>query len=62
MCLMCENNKKCGIVILIIGLLYLVKDYGFFDVSWWKVSWYTLLFLAIGLSICCPCKLPRKKK
>lgn len=62
MCLMCENNRKCGIVILIIGLLYLIKDYGLFDVSWWKLSWYTVIFLAIGLGLSCPCKLPKIKK
>lgn len=46
----CES--KCwmwkGVVILVVGLLYLLDDYGY-GFMWWQVSWYTALFVLMGL-------------
>lgn len=39
----------CGVVILVIGFLYLLKDLGF--ASYWNFQWYTFAFLLLGIKI-----------
>ena len=43
--------KQCamtgGIVLLVIGILYLLQDIG--TISWWTYSWWTVLFILLGL-------------
>lgn len=48
------SKKTCGIVILVVGLLYLASDLKW--ISWWTLNWYTVAFLMVGL-----CKLFHKK-
>ncbi|MBT7902255.1 hypothetical protein HN587_00175 [Candidatus Woesearchaeota archaeon] len=50
----CETKKDCkchcfgwGILILVLGLLFLAKDYGL--VSWFKPSWWSVVFVLAGL-------------
>ncbi len=42
--------QKCGkmwaVVLLIVGLLFLAADFGWFN---WGISWYTAGFLLVGL-------------
>ena len=45
-----EGSKQLGWLALIIGLLYLFNDLGF--LRFWTVSWYTLIFLFLGLLAC----------
>ena len=42
----CTTSRGAGWLFLILGLLYLFKDLGFFP--WWTVSWWTILFLIVG--------------
>jgi len=46
MCNSCCPTKGSAWLFLILGLLFLFKDLGFFP--WWTVSWWTLLFLVVG--------------
>ena len=45
--------KKCGMwlhwVVLIIGILFLIKDIMNWT-YWWSLNWYTAAFLIIGLA------------
>ena len=48
----CESQKGCccfgwGLAVLIIGLLFVAKDYGL--VNWFKFSWWTVVFVLLGL-------------
>jgi hypothetical protein len=36
-----------GWVMLVVGILYLLSDLG--AVSWWNFSWYTVLFILMGI-------------
>ena len=40
--------KTCSLVAVIVGVLYLLADYGVAAVDFWKVSWYTVAFLMVG--------------
>ncbi len=52
----CSESKSGvftkGIVILIVGLLFLVENYGV-DISWWRVEPWTAVFILFGLSYLC---------
>lgn len=49
----CQHHKIFGWVFLIVGILYLIKDFGGWD--FWGIQWYTVLFLLIGLGALCMC-------
>jgi hypothetical protein len=58
-------SKMCGWLFLIIGILYLLSDLG--AISWWNFSWYTAVFVLMGLgwigkSSCKDCQSMMKKK
>lgn len=61
----CENCSKGGaILILVVGILFLLKDVNIFD---WGISWYTAAFLIVGLghlgmASCKSCQAVMKKK
>lgn len=65
---MCMCNKckgLMGILLLVAGILYLLTDYGV--MVWWKLNWWTFVFLLVGLgaffsSGCPECKKLNKKK
>ncbi len=44
----CPNHKRWGLIILLIGLIYLIQDYTGGPL-WWRLNWYTVVFLLIGL-------------
>ena len=44
-CKKCQG--ACGISMAAAGVLYLLSDLGV--ISWWKVQWYTVLFLLVGI-------------
>ncbi len=46
----CPNHRGWGLIILLVGLLFLIKDYTGGPVLW-RVSWYTVLFLILGLTM-----------
>ncbi|RMF55978.1 hypothetical protein D6745_00645 [Candidatus Woesearchaeota archaeon] len=65
MCLCEKCTKTCGVVFLIVGILFLLKDFGIWD--FWNINWWTAVFLILGLgafcSTGCPeCKALHKKK
>ncbi len=37
----------CAWIVLIIGIIYLLKDLGVW--TWWPFEWYTVLFVLFGL-------------
>ena len=46
----CEKCSKMGAALLIIvGLLFLAADFGWFN---WGVSWFTAAFLLMGICCC----------
>jgi len=53
-------------ILLIVGILYLLQDLG--SITFWNVSWYTVVFVLWGLSgvlgQCCEgeCSIPKGKK
>lgn len=45
-------NPCWGLVLIIIGILYLLMDYGI--ITWFGLSWYTTVFILLGIGmICC---------
>ena len=45
-------NPCWGLLIVIIGVIYLLIDYNV--ITWWKLSWWTTAFLLIGIyMVCC---------
>ena len=61
---MCDKCVKLwGVIILILGILFLLVDVGTWD--FWGISWWTALFVIMGLghlcsSGCAACKKMRK--
>jgi len=51
---MCCSGQSYGWILLVIGIIYLLQDYGV-AVSFWKVSWWTAAFVLIGLKKMKPC-------
>ena len=51
----CDTDKSCcpwfSALILVVGLLYLLQDYGVM-LSWWRVSPWAALFTLFGLKCC----------
>jgi len=47
---MCCNKcmKIGGILFVVLGLLFLLQDLAIWD--FWSISWYTALFLIVGIS------------
>ena len=45
-----------GVAFLVLGLLFLMKDLGTWDV--WGVSWYTALFIVVGVGHLASSKCP----
>jgi len=43
----CCHSKELGWVLLVLGVLYLIRDLGGF--SWWIVNWWTVLLIIAGL-------------
>ena len=43
----CPNHKRWGLIALLIGLIYLIQDYTG-GPAFWRLSWYTVVFLLIG--------------
>jgi fatty acid desaturase len=41
-------NKIVAILFLLVGILYLGQDYGWWD--FWQLSWFTAVFLVIGIA------------
>ncbi|MEM4282505.1 MAG: hypothetical protein QXU88_01890 [Candidatus Woesearchaeota archaeon] len=37
-------------IVLLIGLLYLLKDLNVAGFGWWSLNWWTVLFLVWGLA------------
>lgn len=61
--------RKCmkmgGATLLVLGILFLLQDLGFWD--FWDISWWTALFIAMGIgslgSANCPdCRAIREGK
>jgi hypothetical protein len=49
---MCDKCKKMGgIVLLVLGLLFLLQDLGVW--GFWDISWYTALFILVGAAKLC---------
>ncbi|MBL7056332.1 hypothetical protein ISS07_05445 [Candidatus Woesearchaeota archaeon] len=45
---MCKKcSKISGMMTLLVGILFLLKDQGIWD--FWGLSWYTVLFLLVGV-------------
>ncbi|MEK6826100.1 MAG: hypothetical protein AABX08_03935 [Nanoarchaeota archaeon] len=43
----CCHSKGIGWIVLILGVLFLIKDLGGF--YWWTVNWWTVLFIIYGI-------------
>ncbi|MFH1592702.1 MAG: hypothetical protein ABIB47_05035 [Candidatus Woesearchaeota archaeon] len=43
----CCHSKGLGWILLILGVLYLIRDLGGF--AWWTVQWWTILFILFGI-------------
>ncbi len=49
-CMTCVCNgcmKKGGIVLLVLGVLFLLADLGYW--KFWNIQWWTVVFLLAGL-------------
>jgi len=49
----CPHHGIFRWVILIVGVLFLFRDLGWWD--FWNIQWWTILFLVIGLTSGCKC-------
>jgi hypothetical protein len=64
--MMCNKcGKLCGILLLIVGILFLLQDQGIW--TFWNLSWYTVAFLLMGIghmgmSGCPTCQAVSKRK
>jgi len=45
----CGDMKGMGWIFLILGILYLFTDLRW--ISWWHVSWWSILFLIFGIKM-----------
>jgi len=45
-------NPCWGLIIVIVGILYLLLDYGL--ITWFRLSWWTSAFILLGIyMVCC---------
>ena len=44
-----HDAKGMGWIFLILGILYLFTDFGW--ITWWNISWWTILFLIWGIKM-----------
>lgn len=44
----------CGVIFLVLGLLFLLRDLGMWH--FWNVQWWTALFLVLGVASLCKSK------
>lgn len=59
---MCCGKAGCGVIVLILGILLLLKDVTSWD--FWGITPWTLVFLIVGVCMLCRnvCKPAKKKK
>lgn len=43
----CPVSKTWGLLVLIVGILYLGQDLGWW--SFWELKWWTVAFLIVGI-------------
>ena len=65
MCMCHKCMATTGILLLIIGILFLLVDVGVW--AFWNLQWYTVVFLLFGLitlvsGSCKDCRAVRRKK
>ena len=46
-----EANRFVAIIIIVVGILFLLKDYNV-PLNWFKLNWWTAGFLIIGIKYC----------
>ena len=49
----CPHHKTYGWILLIVGVLFLIRDFGGW--AFWNIQWYTILFILIGMGGFCGC-------
>ena len=67
-CMCAKCSKVSGILFLVLGLLFLLRDLGTWD--FWGISWWTALFVLFGVMMmasshckaCNSCGSGKKKK
>jgi len=42
-------SKFCGVIVLVLGALFLLVDLGMWD--FWGIKWWTVLFLLLGIGM-----------
>lgn len=58
---MCKKcGKMFGAIILLIGIAFLLVDFGVW--TFWNLKWWTLVFLFMGLKVFCVCNCPECEK
>lgn len=41
--------KWLGWLVLVVGILFLLADYGVSWMAWWKLGWFTTVLILLGL-------------
>ncbi len=49
----CPHHKTFSWIVLIIGILFLFRDLGWWD--FWNLQWWTVAFLLVGFAAFCGC-------
>ncbi len=49
----CQHHKMFGWFVLLLGVLFLVRDFGIWN--FWNIQWWSIAFILIGLGACCKC-------
>ncbi|MEK6932246.1 MAG: hypothetical protein AABW56_00430 [Nanoarchaeota archaeon] len=49
----CMHHKVFGWVLLIVGILFLLRDFGAWN--FWNIQWYSVAFVLVGLGAGCKC-------
>ena len=53
----CEGCKGMMAVVLIVGIIMLLKDYGVSGFDWYRIGPWTAVFVIIGAhALCCKCR------
>jgi len=50
----CPHHKVFAFVVLLVGILFLLKDLNYW--SFWNLNWWTVGFLMLGLKKVAGCK------